>query len=154
MQDALEDAGAPEPWTLAESYATAGLDGAFVQQVADAAGPVTPSALRWIARIAVGAAHGTRAGRLDRPDEPPGQGLKQYAYMDQGEVVAVDLREGIENTLMILGHKLKKTTIEVTRDYDESLARSPPTAPSSTRSGRTCSTTRSTRSAPAATSRS
>ena len=34
--------------------------------------------------------------------------------MDQGEIVQVDLREGLENTLMILGHKLKKTTIEIT----------------------------------------
>ncbi len=43
--------------------------------------------------------------------------------MDRGEVVAVDLREGIENTLIILGHKLKKTTIEITKDYDESLGK-------------------------------
>ena len=48
----------------------------------------------------------------------------------------------------MLGHKLKHTTIEVVRDYDRDAARSSPcAAPSSTRCGRTCSTTRSTRSA-------
>jgi signal transduction histidine kinase len=121
LQDALEEAGAKEPWTLAEAYATAGLDAAFVAEVADTAGPVTPSALRWIA-ASLSARHmaneladsTTRMSQLVKA-------IKQYAYMDRGEVTAVDVREGIENTLTILGHKLKKTTIEVTRDYDESL---------------------------------
>jgi signal transduction histidine kinase len=41
--------------------------------------------------------------------------------MDRGEVVQVDVREGLETTLTILGHKLKHTTIEITRNYDASL---------------------------------
>jgi signal transduction histidine kinase len=121
LQDALQDAGAPEPWTLAESYATAGLDGAFVQQVADTAGPVAPSALRWIA-ASLSARH--MANELADSTDRMGKlvkAIKQYAYMDRGEIVAVDVREGIENTLTILGHKLKKTTIEIDRDYDDAL---------------------------------
>ena len=47
--------------------------------------------------------------------------IKSYAYMDRGEVVQVDVREGLETTLVILGHKLKHTKIQVTRDYDETL---------------------------------
>jgi signal transduction histidine kinase len=123
LQEALEEAGAPEPWTLAEAYATAGLDGAFVQQVIDAAGPVTPSALRWIG-ASLSARHMARE-LTDSTDRMRTlvTAIKQYSYMDRGEVVAVDLREGIENTLIILGHKLKKTTIEVTKDYDESLGK-------------------------------
>jgi signal transduction histidine kinase len=123
LQDALEAAGAPEPWRLAESYATAGLDGAFVEQVADAAGPVTPSALRWIA-ASLSARH--MASDLAASTKQMLQlvtAVKQYAYMDQGEVVQVDVREGLENTLMILGHKLKQTTIEITKDYDKSLGK-------------------------------
>jgi signal transduction histidine kinase len=123
LQDALEDAGVPEPWTLAESYASAGLDAAFVQQVADAAGPVTPSALRWI-----GASLSARYMARDLAESTDQMSnlvtaIKRYSYMDRGEVVAVDLREGIENTLTMLGFKLKKTTIEITRDYDESLGK-------------------------------
>ncbi|MFZ0041937.1 MAG: ATP-binding protein, partial [Solirubrobacteraceae bacterium] len=49
--------------------------------------------------------------------------IKSYAYMDRGEVVQVDIREGLETTLTILGHKLKHTSIQVKRDYDESLPR-------------------------------
>ena len=47
--------------------------------------------------------------------------VKTYAYMDRGELVEVDLHEGLETTLVVLGHKLKHTSIEVVRDYDRSL---------------------------------
>ena len=47
--------------------------------------------------------------------------MKSYAYMDRGELVEVDLHEGLETTLDVLGHKLKHTTIEVVRDYDRTL---------------------------------
>ena len=48
--------------------------------------------------------------------------VKTYAYMDRGELVEVDLHEGLETTLVVLGHKLKHTTIEVVRDYDRDAA--------------------------------
>jgi signal transduction histidine kinase len=35
--------------------------------------------------------------------------------------VEVDIHEGIETTLTVLGFKLKQTTIEVVRDYDRTL---------------------------------
>jgi signal transduction histidine kinase len=41
--------------------------------------------------------------------------------MDRGGLVEVDLHEGLESTLVILGHKLKHTTIAIRRDYDRSL---------------------------------
>lgn len=121
LEQALEAAGAPEPWSLAEPYAQAGLDGAFVQEVVDAAPQVAPKALRWIAASlsARQMAH-ELADATDQMSELV-SAVKKYAYMDRGEVIEADLRDGIENTLTILRHKLKKTTIEVTRDYDESL---------------------------------
>jgi signal transduction histidine kinase len=47
--------------------------------------------------------------------------VKTYAYMDRGGVVEVDLHEGLEMTLVVLGHKLKGTSISVERSYDRSL---------------------------------
>ena len=47
--------------------------------------------------------------------------VKTYAYMDRGGLVEVDLHEGLETTLVVLGHKLKHTSIEVVRDYDRTL---------------------------------
>ena len=48
--------------------------------------------------------------------------LKSYVYLDQGPVQDVDVHEGIENTLIILRHKLK-TGITVRRDFAGELPR-------------------------------
>jgi signal transduction histidine kinase len=49
--------------------------------------------------------------------------VKSYSYMDRGGLVEVDLHEGLETTLTVLGYKLKHTSIEVVRDYDRTLPR-------------------------------
>jgi len=46
--------------------------------------------------------------------------LKTYTYMDQAPVQSVDVREGLENTLIILHNKLKRG-VTVTREYAEDL---------------------------------
>jgi signal transduction histidine kinase len=121
LTDALTDAGVAEPWRLAEAFSSAGLDVDFVGQVADAAGDVAPMALRWIwasvsaRQLAAELTESTdQMGRLVKA-------IKTYAYMDRGEVVEVDLHEGLETTLTILQHKLKHTEIQLERRYDRSL---------------------------------
>jgi signal transduction histidine kinase len=47
--------------------------------------------------------------------------VKTYAYMDRADLVEVDLHEGLETTLKVLGHKLKHTSIKVERQYDRTL---------------------------------
>jgi len=46
--------------------------------------------------------------------------LKTYTYMDQAPVQAVDVREGLDNTLIILHNKLKQG-VSVVREYAEDL---------------------------------
>ncbi len=46
--------------------------------------------------------------------------VKSYAYLDQAPVQRIDVRRGLDDTLVILRHKLK-AGIEVTRDYDPGL---------------------------------
>ena len=46
--------------------------------------------------------------------------LKTYTYMDQAPVQSVDLREGLENTLIILHSKLKRG-VTVVREYEDDL---------------------------------
>jgi len=43
--------------------------------------------------------------------------VKEYSYMDQAPVQDVDLTKGLENTLTIMAHKLKKG-VTVRRDYN------------------------------------
>ena len=46
--------------------------------------------------------------------------LKSYSYLDQAPVQSVDLHEGLDDTLVILQHKLK-SGIEVRREYAADL---------------------------------
>ena len=46
--------------------------------------------------------------------------LKSYTYLDQADIVRYSVQEGLENTLLILRHKLK-TDIKVRREYDPNL---------------------------------
>lgn len=47
--------------------------------------------------------------------------VKDYSYMDQSPLQAVNIHDGIENTLKMLNHKLSK--ISVVREYDLTLPR-------------------------------
>lgn len=51
------------------------------------------------------------------------QAVKDYSYMDQAPVQEIDIHEGLESTLTILTHKLKKGNVVVKREYDCNLPR-------------------------------
>ena len=119
--EALEELGVDGAWRLAEPLATAGVDKAWLDRVAALAGPATGAALAWVAASVT--ARGL-AGQLSESTERMSDlvgAVKSYAYMDRGGVVETDLHEGLETTLVVLGHKLKHTRIEVRRDYDRTL---------------------------------
>jgi signal transduction histidine kinase len=123
LSDALSAAGIEEPWRISDTLVSAGIDPAFVTRVAEAAGPATAATLRWIA-----ASLGARQLSAELRDSTDRMGqlvkaIKTYAYMDRGEVVQVDVREGLDSTLTLLKHKLKHTEIKVERDYDPGLGK-------------------------------
>ncbi|HKG30416.1 MAG TPA: ATP-binding protein [Nitrososphaeraceae archaeon] len=47
--------------------------------------------------------------------------VKSYSYMDQSPLQDVNIQDGIESTLTMLSHKLKKANIEITREYESGL---------------------------------
>jgi signal transduction histidine kinase len=117
----LERLGVREPWRLAAPLAAAGVDGAWLDRVVSIAGEGASSAIEWIAasltarELADEISESTdRMGKLVKA-------IKAYAFMDRGELVEADIHEGLETTLVVLGHKLKHTSIEIERDYDRSL---------------------------------
>jgi len=117
----LEALGVQQPWQLAEPLAGAGLDQAWLDRVAELAGPATDAALQWVsATLAAGRLAAELEESTKRMSSLVGA-VKTYAYMDRGELVEVDLHEGLETTLKVLGYKLKHTEIEVVREYDRSL---------------------------------
>jgi signal transduction histidine kinase len=106
MAAALVDAG----WTTDELRAAfAGMDGAAAREAA-----------AWLAATAtVETLIGEVRMAGDRISEIVGA-VKSYAYLDQAPVQRIDVRKGLDDTLVILRHKLK-AGIEVTRDYDPDL---------------------------------
>jgi signal transduction histidine kinase len=48
--------------------------------------------------------------------------MKSYTYLDQAPLLEVDVHEGLENTLVIMQHKLKKG-VAVKREYSPNLPR-------------------------------
>jgi signal transduction histidine kinase len=119
----LEALEVHEPWRLAEPLAAAGVDQAWLERVAELAGPATDAALRWVAATLTA---GRLAAELEESTERMSAlvgAVKSYAYMDRGDLVEVDLHEGLETTLTVLGYKLKHTALEVVRDYDRTLPR-------------------------------
>ena len=123
LLDRLEELGISEPWRLTEPLIGAGLDAEWLDRVVAIAGDASDTALRWIAATLT--ARGL-AGELCESTERMSRlvgAVKTYAYMDRGELVDVDLHEGLETTLVVLGHKLKHTSIQVVRDYDRELPR-------------------------------
>ncbi|MEA2150492.1 MAG: hypothetical protein QOD69_2322 [Solirubrobacteraceae bacterium] len=121
LRERLEELGVPEPWRLVEPLASAGLDQAWLDRVVAHAGKATPAALHWVAAtLTIGRVSGELCESTDRISALVGA-VKSYAYMDRGGLVEVDLHEGLETTLTVLGHKLKHTAIKVVRDYDRDL---------------------------------
>ena len=147
----LEELGVPEAWRLAEPLAAAGVDGDWLDRVVRArrAGHGRRGALG--CGLADRPRSRRRAAGVDRRAcRRSSSAVKTYAYMDRGELVEVDVHEGLETTLTVLGHKLKHTDRGRARLRPRPAEDDGARAPSSTRCGRTCSTTRSTRWARAA----
>jgi signal transduction histidine kinase len=123
LLEQLEDLGVPDAWRLSEPLAAAGVDREWVEDVARLAGPAAGDAFGWItASLTARSLAAELADSTERMSRLVAA-VKTYAYMDRGELVEVDLHEGLETTLAVLGHKLKHTAIEVVRRYDRDLPR-------------------------------
>jgi signal transduction histidine kinase len=123
LLDRLEALGVSEAWRLAEPLAGAGVDQAWLDRVAEAAGPATDAAVGWVAATLTAQNLAAELQESTRRMSELVGAVKAYAYVDRGTVVEVDLHEGLETTLAVLGHKLKHTSIDVRREYDRSLPR-------------------------------
>ena len=123
MGEQLEARGVADAWQLAEPLAAAGLDAAWLDEVAAAAGPAFEAAVRWVAASLT--ARGLSDDLRETTDRMSGLvgAIKAYTYMDQADLQEVDVHTGIDATLTILNHKLKHTQIAVERRYGPDVPR-------------------------------
>jgi signal transduction histidine kinase len=121
LGDWLDDRAVPGAYDLAAPLVAAGITpGELEDLVADLDPAAAAEALAWLAESA--SADGL-LGEIEvssrRIAELVGA-VKSYSYMDQGPVQEVDINRDLENTLTVLGHKLKKG-VTVERHYAPSL---------------------------------
>ena len=118
----LQAHGVTKAWKFAPTFVSAGVDTVWLDGLA-AKLPAAchADAFGWLeARLNLKlllnqVEHSTsRVGELVKA-------VKAYSYMDQSPMQQVDIHEGLESTLTMLGHKLKKVTL--VRAYDRSVPR-------------------------------
>lgn len=119
----LERNGVEEAWKIAPVLAEAGAKTEKLDDLKALLGPdlVGPAAKRIAAVITI-------FGLIQEIDNSTRRisdlvtAIKRYSYMDQSPIQEVDLKEDLENTLKIFGHRLK-TGVTVVREYDPDLPR-------------------------------
>ena len=122
LADQLEALGVTGAFELAPVYVAAGLDAAWIDDVARTVAPAPPEgALRWLAYTL------ETEALMDEIEEASSRisqlvaAVKQYSYLDSGGAQEVELEPGIDSTVVMLGGKLHG--IAVVKDYAADLPR-------------------------------
>jgi signal transduction histidine kinase len=118
----LDQRGIPEGWRLASTFVGAGLDADWLEALMEKLPANSHTAgLNWLdARL-------TLQSLLKLVDQSTGRvaelvkAIKSYTHMDESPMQEIDVHEGIESTLTMLGYKLKN--VQVVRAYDRSAPR-------------------------------
>ncbi len=119
----LEDHGLEDGWELAPTLVSAGLDTKRLEVLTE--GPdglhyeTLAGTLEWLGTTLNLAAIAREVEQSTKRISELVRAMKEYSHMDKSAMREVDVREGLENTLTILGHKLKGVSVE--REYEEDL---------------------------------
>lgn len=111
-------------WDMAHTLVEAGVDEAALERLrgevgAESFGDVLARVEAQIQTAKLVCDIGTSTSRIS---ELVGA-IKEYTYMDTAPVGDVDVHKGLDNTLVILKHKLKRKNITVVREYAEDVPR-------------------------------
>ncbi len=116
--------GVDDPWGLAGQLADVGADVAWCEQVAELVPPpALVAALTWVASAR------TAQRLLGEVREATGRvsdlvtAVRSYTQLDRAALQPVDVTGGLDNTLVMLGHKVRETSVTVVREYDADLPR-------------------------------
>jgi len=123
LSDWLTTRGVDRDWIIAPPLAAAGLDVAWCEKAAavlggDAIGP----GLEWIASSLSTSALLAEVKQSTRRISDLVAAVKSYSQMDRASMQYTDVTEGLESTLVMLGHKMP-TGVTVVRDYRAQLPR-------------------------------
>jgi signal transduction histidine kinase len=112
--------GVEREWTLAPALAAAGADLAWCERAAAVLeGPALAPGLEWVASAASVAALLGEVRESTRRISELVAAVRSYSQLDRAAMQRVDVTEGLDSTLTMLGHKLDGIT--VVRDYGPDL---------------------------------
>ena len=119
----LEARGVGDSWMLAETFADAGVDpDALARIVRTVPEAVVADYVSWLEVVV---ASQRLAGDIKESAVRISElvaSIKTYSHMDRGgDRERVNLKEGLDSTLVMLGHKLKKKNIALEREYSSDL---------------------------------
>ena len=118
----LQARGVATPWELSPTFVSADVDIPWLEELArQLPAESHAQALAWLeSRLNLKLL-------LSQIEQSTGRiaelvkAVKSYSYMDQSPMQEVDIHDGIESTLTMLGHKLKNVTLR--RAFDRSIPR-------------------------------
>jgi len=109
--------GVGREWTIAPALAAAGVDRDWCERAAAIlAGPALEPGLEWLASAFSVAALLAETKESTRRISALVAAVKSYSQMDRASVQRVDITDGLESTLVMLGHQLRDG-VTVVRDY-------------------------------------
>ena len=111
-------------WTIAPLLAAAGADPGWCERVATALpAPALEPGLEWVASaLSIGALL-DEMKELTRRISELVAAIKSYSQMDRASVQQVDVTDGIESALVMVGHKLRGDGVTVVREYAADVPR-------------------------------
>ena len=120
----LDAHGVPNAWDLAPTFVNSGLDTAWLTKAGETLPPTSHAdALQWLeSRLKLKSLVAQIEQSTGRISELV-KAVKSYSYMDQSPMQEIDVHEGLESTLTMLGYKLKNMTL--IRAFDRSIPRIP-----------------------------
>lgn len=111
-----------QDWLIAPPLAAAGASPEWCERAAELLGDSLEPGLEWVAStLAVDTLLGEVKESTRRITELVAA-VRSYSQMDRGSIQTIDVTEGIESTLVMLGHKLRDG-IEVIRSYGADVPR-------------------------------
>jgi signal transduction histidine kinase len=116
----LRQAGVENPWDVAATLVSAGLDETWLDRALEFSRDSAPQAIRWLSLgVDIDNLVGEISNSAGRISELVGA-MKNYSHLDKGEFEEIDVHEGLTSTLIMFAHKFKKG-IKLVKDYDHSL---------------------------------
>jgi signal transduction histidine kinase len=115
--------GVVREWTIAPPLAAAGADPAWCQRAAAVLeGPSLEAGLAWVASSLSATTLLGEVKESTRRISELVAAVRSYSQLDRGSMQHLDVTEGLESTLVMLGHKLRQG-VTVIREYGADVPR-------------------------------